>query len=202
MVIKRDFCGEEEYLIDARRLQVSVMALGATVTGIALDGRPLALRYGTVREYLEGTAYIGALVGRYANRIGGASFDLNGRHYTLKKNEGENQLHGGPKAFDQRRWQAEILGENSVRFSLFSLDGDNGFPGNLHAAVTYSVSGGTLRLDFEGESDADTLYAPTTHMYFNLDGADSILDTVFQLNCAGWLETGEGLIPTGRICPA
>ena len=80
MVIKRDFYGEEEYLIDAGRLQVRIMALGATVTGIELDGRPLSLRYGTVREYLEGTAYIGALVGRYANRIGGASFDLNGRH--------------------------------------------------------------------------------------------------------------------------
>ena len=202
MVIKRDFCGEEEYLIDSGTLQVSVMALGATVTGIMLEGRQLLLQYGTAREYLEGSAYIGALVGRYANRIGGAAFDLNGRHYTLTKNEGENQLHGGPKAFDRRRWQAEILGENSVRFTLFSPNGDNGFPGNLRAAVTYSVSGGTLRLDFEGESDADTLYAPTTHMYFNLDGADSILDTVFQLNCAGWLETGEGLIPTGRICPA
>lgn len=202
MVIKRDFCGEEEYLIDAGRLRVSVMALGATVTGIVLDGRPLALRYGTVREYLEGTAYIGALVGRYANRIGGASFDLNGIHYTLTKNEGENQLHGGPNAFDKRRWQAEIVDENSVRFSLFSPDGDNGFPGNLNAAVTYSVSGGTLRLDFEGESDADTLFAPTTHMYFNLDGEDSILETVFQMNCAGWLEVGEGLIPTGKICPA
>ncbi|MDY4487324.1 MAG: aldose epimerase family protein [Candidatus Limivicinus sp.] len=202
MVFKRDFCGEEEYLIDSGTMQVSVMALGATVTGIALGDRQLLLRYGTAREYLEGSAYIGALVGRYANRIGGAAFDLNGRHYTLTKNEGENQLHGGPKAFDKRRWRAEIVDENSVRFSLFSPDGDNGFPGNLHAAVTYSVSGGTLRLDFEGESDADTLYAPTTHMYFNLDGADSILDTVFQLNCAGWLETGEGLIPTGRICPA
>ena len=202
MVIKRDFCGEEEYLIDSGTLQVSIMALGATVTGISLEGRQLLLQYGTAREYLEGSAYIGALVGRYANRIGGAAFDLNGIHYTLTKNEGENQLHGGPNAFDRRRWKAEILGENSVRFTLFSPDGDNGFPGNLRAAVTYSVSGGTLRLDFEGESDADTLFAPTTHMYFNLDGADSILDTVFQMNCAGWLETGEGLIPTGRICPA
>ena len=202
MVIKRDFCGEEEYLIDSGTLQVSIMALGATVTGITLEGRQLLLRYGTAREYLKGSAYIGALVGRYANRIGGASFILNGRRVTLTKNEGKNQLHGGPNAFDKRRWQAEVSGENSVRFTLFSPDGDNGFPGNLTAAVTYSVSGGTLRLDFEGESNADTLFAPTTHMYFNLDGADSILDTVFQMDCDRYLELGEGLIPTGRICPA
>ena len=202
MVIKRDFCGEEEYLIDSGTLQVSVMALGATVTGIMLEGRQILLQYGTAREYLEGSAYIGALVGRYANRIGGAAFDLNGIHYSLTKNEGGNQLHGGPNAFDRRHWQADILGENSVRFTLFSPNGDNGFPGNLRAAVTYSVSGGTLRLDFEGESDADTLFAPTTHMYFNLDGADSILDTVFQMDCDRYLELGEGRIPTGRICPA
>ena len=136
MVIKRDFCGEEEYLIDSGTLQVSVMALGATVTGIMLEGRQILLQYGTAREYLEGSAYIGALVGRYANRIGGAAFDLNGIHYSLTKNEGENQLHGGPNAFDRRHWQAEILGENSVRFTLFSPNGDNGFPGNLRAAVT------------------------------------------------------------------
>ena len=79
MVIKRDFCGEEEYLIDSGTLQVSIMALGATVTGISLEGRQLLLRYGTAMEYLEGSAYIGALVGRYANRIGGASFILNGK---------------------------------------------------------------------------------------------------------------------------
>ena len=80
MVIKRDFCAEEEYLIDSGTLQVSVMALGATVTGIMLEGRQILLQYGTAREYLEGSAYIGALVGRYANRIGGAAFDLNGIH--------------------------------------------------------------------------------------------------------------------------
>ena len=202
MIKTEDFYGYKEYIIDSGLLRVRVTELGATVTGIELAGRQLLLRYDRPEGYLEGGAYIGALVGRYANRIGGAAFTLNGRRYALAKNEGENQLHGGPNAFDKRRWKGEILDENRVRFSIFSPDGDNGFPGNLTAAVTYSVLGGTLRLDFEGESDADTLFAPTTHMYFNLDGAESVLGTWLQMNCSGWLEVDEELIPTGRICPA
>ena len=174
MVSKQEFSANEKYVICSGNLRVEIADLGATVTGIAFRGRPVLLGYETPEEYLTGSAYLGALVGRYANRIAGAAFHLNGKRYALLKNEGENQLHGGPNAFDKRRWQAEILEENSVRFTLFSPDGDNGFPGNLTASVTYTVSGGTLRLDFEGDSDADTVFAPTSHMYFNLDGAENI----------------------------
>ena len=201
MVSKQEFSANEKYVICSGNLRVEIADLGATVTGIAFRGRPVLLGYETPEEYLTGSAYLGALVGRYANRIAGAAFHLNGKRYALLKNEGENQLHGGPNAFDNRRWQAEVLEENSVRFTLFSPDGDNGFPGNLTASVTYTVSGGTLRLDFEGDSDADTVFAPTSHMYFNLDGAENILDTRMRINCSGYLEVGEGLIPTGRICP-
>ncbi len=201
MVLKQEFFGNQKYVIDSGALRVSVTDLGATVTGIEFVGRQMLLGYETAEGYINGGAYIGALVGRYANRIARAAFTLNGKKYELRKNEGDNQLHGGPNAFDKRRWQAEVLGENRVRFTIFSPDGDNGFPGNLTASVTYTVNGSTLRLDFEGDSDADTVFAPTSHMYFNLDGAENILNTQMQINCSGYLEVGDGLIPTGRICP-
>lgn len=202
MIQKQALFGYEKYVMDSGALRVSVMDLGATVTSIEFLGRQMLLGYDTAEGYRKGGAYMGAVVGRYANRIAGAAFSLNGRRYSLAKNEGENQLHGGPKAFDKRRWRGEILGENSLRFTLFSPDGDNGFPGNLTASVTYSVEGGALRLDFEGESDADTVFAPTSHMYFNLDGSENILNTQVKINGFGYLEVGADLIPTGRICPA
>lgn len=190
----------EKFTFGSDVLTVSVITLGATVESLKFHGREMVLRYEDAEGYLSGSSYIGAAVGRYANRIGGARFTLNGRGYVLPANEGKNQLHGGPRSYDKREWSAQVLSETSVRFTLISPDGDNGFPGELEASVTYTVEGGTLRLDFGGVCSADTVYAPTSHMYFNL-GGDNVLDYSMQIPAAGWLEIDSGLIPTGRVMP-
>lgn len=202
MIQHGKFDGYEQYVIASERLRVSVIGLGATVTSLRFEGRELTLGYGSAAEYLHGGGCAGAIVGRYANRIGGARFSIDGREYRLTANENGNQLHGGPEAFHRRVWSAEARGEYALRFMLDSPDGDNGYPGNLTAAVTYSVDGARLRIDFEGESDADTVFGPTTHMYFNLGGGDNILDTVLRINASGWAEVDGELIPTGRVLPA
>ena len=195
MVTKTNFGGYELYTIEKGELSVSVTTLGATVTGLRFRGRDCVPAYDSPEGYLGGTAYLGAAIGRYGNRIAGARFTLNGKEYVLPANEGENQLHGGPDSYDRRVWTAEVL-DDAVRFTLLSPDGDNGFPGNLSAAVTYSVRGGTLRLDFEGDSDADTVYAPTSHMYFDLSGRENCLEAELSVKASRYLEVDGGLIPT------
>lgn len=180
-------------------LSLAVTDLGATAVSLRYRGKERILGYARPEDYLAGTAYLGAIVGRVGNRIGGAAFPLNGKRIDLVPNEGPNQLHGGPASYDKRRWTAQIPDDQALRFSLFSPDGDNGFPGALTAAVTYRLSGGTLRLEFEGESDADTVYAPTSHMYFDLSGRRRVLEDQLRLGADRYVEPGEGLIPTGRL---
>ena len=200
MIEKRDFGGNIQYILRSESLELSVMELGATVTGLRFKGRERILRYEAAEDYLSKVPYICPFIGRYANRIGGARFSLNGREYRLPANEGRNQLHGGPDSYDRRRWRSETVGD-AVRFELFSPDGDNGFPGNLTAAVTYRLKGDVFRMDFEGESDADTVYAPTSHLYFDLSGG-SALDYTLMLHADRYVEVDGELIPTGRLLPA
>ena len=183
------------YTIAAGELEVSITDLGATVTRLCFQGRDTVIGYDRPEDYLAGGAYLGAAIGRYGNRIAGARFMLNGTEYRLPANEGKNQLHGGPDSFDKRRWEAQVL-DDAVRFTLVSPDGDNGFPGELIAALTYSVRGNTLRLDFEGDAKADTVYAPTSHMYFDLSGRRDCREAVLSINASRYLEVDEELIPT------
>lgn len=199
MIERSDFGDYEKYTIASEALAVTVTTLGATATSVRFQGREMILGYDSPAGYLAGGSYIGAIVGRYANRIGGASFTLGGRRYRLQANEKENQLHGGPLAFSARRWEAMPFGRDAVRFTLFSPDGDNGYPGNLLAAVTYSVLGGTMRIDFEGVADAETVYGPTSHIYFTLGGTESILPTILRIPARHYVVTDADLIPTGEL---
>ncbi|MCR5663395.1 MAG: galactose mutarotase [Oscillospiraceae bacterium] len=201
MISTRKFGPYTQFILDSGELRLSVMELGATVTGLEYAKRRVVFGYAEADEYLTHGAYLGAVVGRFANRIGGGAFPLEGRRVELLRNEGGNTLHGGPDSWDRRVWQGCIEGENAVSFTLLSPDGDNGFPGALRAVVRYSVEGSALRIDFEGESDADTVFAPTSHMYFNLRGEGTVLDTVMRIPASGWLEVDGGLIPTGRVLP-
>ncbi len=201
MIEHSDFFGYEKYTIRAGRLAVSVLTLGAAVCSIELDGHPVALGYGTAQEYLDGRDYVGALIGRVAGRVAGARFVLDGREYPLTANEGENQLHGGADSFDKRRWTAEIQGANRIRFALLSHEGDNGYPGMLAAAVSYSVNNDTLRIDFEAEASADTPYAPTSHIYFNLAGTPDILGTRVAVNAAQYQPLDAAGLPCGEPKP-
>lgn len=201
MIEHSDFFGYEKYTIHAGRLAVSILTLGAAVCSIELDGHPVALGYGTTQEYLDGKDYMGAVIGRVAGRVAGARFTLDGKDYPLTANEGENQLHGGPDSFDKRRWTAEIQGANRIRFALLSREGDNGYPGMLAAAVSYSVDNDTLRIDFEAEASADTPFAPTSHIYFNLAGAPDILGTRVAVNAAQYQPLDAAGLPCGEPAP-
>lgn len=212
MVSKTSFDGVTAWEMSSGRFGAKVMEYGATLIEFTVDGRNIVLGYADAKGYEEGTSFIGACVGRYANRIGGAAFTLDGKEYRLNANENGNQLHGGVEGglWSKRIWTSEQTGENSVRFTLASPDGDNGFPGNMLASATYTIKEEGMEILFEGETDAPTVYAPTTHTYFNLSGfnpekplecATDSLGHELMLNSASYLEPGPGLIPTGRILP-
>lgn len=141
------------------------MSLGATVTKLAYLGRNVVVSLKTPDDYLQDTSYLGAIVGRYANRIAGGRFPLNGKTVQVEQNEGRNHLHGGSVGFHKRIWAAECLGAGR---SLHAAHAGRrrGYPGALTMHVTYRVEGSRLFLDFEGISTKDTILAPTTHHVF------------------------------------
>lgn len=201
MIERSDFYGYEKYVIRTGALEVSVITLGAAVTDIRFRGRSVALGYATAQEYLACESRAGAIVGRVAGRVANARFAMGGKEYPLTANEGENQLHGGPNAFDKRRWQAQIEQPDCVRFSLTSPDGDNGYPGELRAAVRYVVRDDTLRIEFEAEASADTPYAPTSHIYFNLGGTPDVLGTRLAVNARQYQPLNAAGLPQGQPQP-
>ena len=203
MITERDFCGLKSFLIENGRLALTVTEYGATALSLKLDGEEMILGFESIEGYEKSSAYIGAVVGRWANRIGGAAFELNGKRYKVCANEGKNCLHGGNEGKDwhRRLWNGRIEDVDHVSFTLFSPDGDNGFPGALEARVDYTLLPDRVRIDFSGVSDADTYYCPTSHIYFSL-GEKNILGAEIQISASGHLEVDDGLIPTGKILPA
>jgi len=188
-------------------VSVELLPYGATIRAIRVPDRAgnavdVCLGYETLAEYRQQDAYLGAIIGRCANRIGGARFAIDGREYRLTANEGENQLHGGPAGFHQKLW-AYTCDESSVTFSADSPDGEEGFPGNLHAEVTYTLKDGTLTIDYQATTDADTVVNLTNHAYFNLGGqvGGTVTDHVLTLQASHYTPAGAGNIPTGEILP-
>lgn len=191
------------YEIRTPELTARVLNYGATVQAlIASDksSRPVdvVLGHDTIEGYETHDGYLGACVGRVANRLGGAEFCLNGKTYHLYKNDGENTLHGGLRGFDKYIWDAEAL-EDGVRFSRVSQDGEEGFPGNLAVHVTYRVTHGALHIIYDAKSDRDTLCNLTNHSYFNLNGSGTALHHVLQINAETFLENSSQCMPTGNI---
>lgn len=161
----------------------------------------VVLGFDDVPGYEGQDAYIGATIGRMANRVGGAAFSLHGKTYRLFVNSGANHLHGGRRGFDKYVWQAQT-GENRVRFSRLSPDGEEAYPGNLQVSVTYTLSeDNALHILYEAQCDRDTIVNLTNHSYFNLDGGGSILEQLLQINAQRYSELGEGTLPTGKNLP-
>jgi len=183
-----------------------ILTYGGAVQSLRVPDRrggdvDVALGFDTLEAYRTQTAFLGALIGRFGNRIGGARFTLGGTEYVLPANEGRNQLHGGPDGFDKRLWTVETLEENAATLSLVSPDGDMGYPGELRARVTYRLADGALTLSYEAESTKDTVCNLTNHTYFNLAGHASgpVTDQTVQLCASSYLPTDSGSIPTGEI---
>ncbi|MCL2704118.1 MAG: galactose mutarotase [Defluviitaleaceae bacterium] len=192
------------FSVKGEKVGFTVSDLGGIITSITApdrDGNPgeVCLGYDTADEYLADNAYVGAMVGRYSNRIGGAGFELNGARHKLCANEGLNHLHGGGN-WNKRIWDAEAL-ENGVKLKLHSPDGEMGYPGNLDAEITVRLDGNSVVMDFFAVSDKDTYVSMTNHAYFNLRGEGNVLSHRLRLNAGAYTPLGEGQIPTGEVLP-
>ncbi|MFI9624585.1 aldose epimerase family protein [Streptomyces sp. NPDC052042] len=159
--------------------RVRVLTYGGIVQSVEVPGRDgvraqVALGLPDLAGYVAFPGpYLGALVGRYANRIGGARFELDGRTHRLTRNEGRNHVHGGARGFDKRVWRAREVAEG-VELSLVSEDGEEGFPGRLTVSAAYTLDeGGALRIAYRATTDAPTVLNLTNHTYWNLAGVDA-----------------------------
>jgi aldose 1-epimerase len=168
----------------------------------------VVLGYADLEGYvIEGDPYFGSLIGRYGNRIAEGRFTLGGETYQLPLNDGPNTLHGGPGGFSERVWTATDVSDGEVaalQLELVSDDGDQGFPGTLTTAVTYTLDAESrLTVHYEATTDAPTVVNLTQHTYWNLagEGSGDIYDHELQLNASGYTPVDETLIPTGEVAP-
>jgi aldose 1-epimerase len=187
---------------------LEVMDLGATTHSLVVTGgdgirRNVVLGHPTAAHYLASTAYLGATVGRYANRIAGGAFSLDGRPVQVGVNDRGNSLHGGPDGFDRRLWTLVDGDETSAVLRLESPDGDQGFPGALVAEVRYAVLPDGVRIELAATTDAPTVVNLTNHTYFNLagEGSGSAEGHLIQVPADEYLPVDATGIPLGVPAP-
>jgi aldose 1-epimerase len=199
-------------LTNATGLEVRAMTYGATIVSLRTpdrDGRlgDIVLGYPTLAGYLEKSPYFGAVVGRYGNRIAKGRFTLDGKTYSLARNNGPNHLHGGVKGFDKVVWTADTSRNDSsasITFTYASPAGEEGYPGTLQARVTYTLTDrNELRVEYSATTDAPTPVNLTQHSYFNLAGAGAgdILGHELMIAADRYTPVDSTLIPTGEIAP-
>ncbi|MBQ4832597.1 galactose mutarotase [Pseudoalteromonas sp. MMG010] len=186
---------QEVHLTDGAGLEVCILPFGATIKSILWRTQEMTLSVADNDYYLDNPCYLGATVGRFANRIAKGRFTLAGKQYQLAKNNGTNCLHGGLVGFNKVLWQ--VIDHSSEQLTLFyrSPDGDQGFPGNVDIYQHISVDRGKLSIRFSATSDAETVINLTNHCYFNLDNSGSMLDHVLQVNSNNYLAVDENAIP-------
>jgi aldose 1-epimerase len=198
-------------LTNSHGVEIHAMNYGGIILSIRVPDRKgqfadIVLGHDTMEGYIPNPPYIGAIVGRYANRIANGTFTLDGKTYTLPKNDGPNTLHGGTtRTFDKVVWEGEPLkGKTGVAFSYLSKDGEEGFPGNLKVKVTYTLTDtNELVLDYQATTDKDTPINVSQHSYFNLagEGTGDILNHEVMINADRFTPVDKNLIPTGELRP-
>ncbi|MBL4631365.1 MAG: galactose mutarotase, partial [Paraglaciecola sp.] len=201
---------EQFCLTNAQGVSVEILNLGGIIRRWLVSNKrnkftDIVLGYDTVQDYLSDDSYLGALVGRYANRIEHGKFSLAGTDYQTDINQGGNCLHGGSQGFNNKVWQSSVLssGDNpSIMLQLTSPNGDQGFPGAISVKVVYTLSEqNRLKIEYFATSNQTTLYNPTNHSYFNLSGhnSGSVKNHQVQLLASHYTPTNEQAIPTGEI---
>jgi aldose 1-epimerase len=192
---------------NASGIELAVLDYGCIIASLSVPdargrARNVVLGYDQLEPYLTSSPYFGALVGRYANRIAGAAFEIDRRIYNVSPNEPPNHLHGGFKGFDKRVWEMDTAnGGSAVRFRRRSLAGEEGYPGNVDVEVTYSIASHNLSMVCEATADAPTHVNLTQHSYFNLGGGADILAHCLTINASTYLPVDRQLIPTGQFAP-
>ena len=195
------------YTISCGKLTASITDLGATLVRLMVPdskGIPgdVVLGFDNPEGYLGSTTYMGATIGRNSNRVAGAAFTLSGREYHLSANEGTNSLHSGPDGYHNRLWIVKKHLTDRITFSLFSPNGDQGFPGNAQIEVTYRLTQDALNIRYEAVCDQDTVFNLTNHSYFNLAGhsrTDAAMAQVLTIPGRFFNPDDSESIPTGEL---
>ena len=203
----------EQYILrNSHGLTATVITYGGILQSLKVPDKngkfdDVVLGFDNVQGYQSGTAYFGATIGRFGNRLANGAFELDGKRYQVPLNDGSNSLHGGPRGFDKDVWKAQPSnGKDSVGVTLtyLSADGEMGFPGNLKTEVTYSLNEhNELRIDYKASTDKATVLNLTNHSYFNLAGAGNgdVLKQLATLHASHYTPVTGKLIPTGELAP-
>ncbi len=192
-------------LTNTHGLRARVLTWGATLVEMSVPDRAgkladVTLGFDELERYAQPHPLFGSIVGRFANRIGQARFDLDGRTFTLAKNNGAHHIHGGVRGFAKRNWQAEPRGADAVRLTYSSPDGEESYPGTLQVAVTYKLTAGDeLWIAYEATTDQPTILNLTNHTYWNLAGTGDVLGHELRLNAAHITAGDAARIPTGAF---
>ncbi|KKX49924.1 MULTISPECIES: aldose epimerase family protein [Sphingobacterium] len=195
------------YTLTNGKLKAALTNYGARLVNLQVPDKAgnltdVILGYDSAAEYKANASnFYGAIVGRYGNRIGDATFTLQGVKYELEKNDGKNSLHGGTHGVYNQVWDVANSSDSSITFTYLSPDGEAGYPGEVKMQVTYTLSHtGGLVMDYQANTDKETVLNLTNHAYFNLNGAGSatILDHELQIDAAAITEVDDTLIPTGK----
>ena len=200
---------KEYKLINRHGISIIIISFGGIIKEIntpSSNGKfeNIVLGYNNNNEYLDDKYYMGAIIGRYANRISESCFKLNDELIHLDKNENNNHIHGGEKGFHKRNWNLvkyDFKNQRFLELSLFSEDLDSGYPGNLNCNVRYSLSNNNeFKIEFFADSDKDTIFNPTSHSYFNLNPSkNSILNHKLKISSKKYIPINNEFLPTGEI---
>lgn len=185
-------------------LSAEILNYGGIIRRLTYKGVDVVLGRDNISEYFDNNGYYGALVGRNSNRIENSEFELNGKTYNLFANDGRNNLHGGKCGFNSKIWNAQAVDseEPSLILTLLSHDGEEGFPGNVNVKVTYTLTkDNSIKIHYEGTTDADTVLNMTNHSYFNLNGHNvgTIDSHTLQMNSSFYTPNTDECMPYGEV---
>src|ERR1700704_843440 len=195
------------YTLTDGKVEARIMTYGGIVVSLRTPDRngkidDIVLGCDSVQKYEAQTAHFGGIIGRYANRIAHGSFTLDGKTYSIPKNNGDNALHGGLRGFDKVVWAAKGI-TDGIELTYISKDGEEGFPGTLTTTVRYTLKASALRIEYSATTDKDTVLNLTNHSYFNLagEGNGDILNHQVMITADRYNPVDSSLIPTGELAP-